>query len=408
MTPVPVDIAASIQRAGKSAFGPGWSAEEFVGAPGRIEVIGNHVDYNGGPVLAAAIDRRIVVGIGRGGHHHQSIRAVFADFGARDVECVDTSLPGDWRSNSPSPRPADFLRGVVAALNQRGESARGGINLVVSGDLPHGIGISSSAALCVALIHAVADRLPGDRDVVLIAQEAEHRVGSPCGTMDQSASVSGGLISFDGATGSVAARSADLTGHQFAVVNSGVVRTLATSAYPERVRETQQALALLRREWRPDLPALGAIGIGELASVVHALESAGKPGLARRVRHVVTECQRVREAEIAVSGSDWVAVGRLMAESGRSSAMDYDISHPRVEKLVSICLDQPGVLGARMMGGGQGGSALVLASVAVMGTLEARLNREYFGKMAEEPPAVRILRCRFGPGAGRMDPPQAS
>jgi galactokinase len=180
--------------------------------------------------------------------------------------------------------------------------------------------------------------------------------------MDQSASVFGGLIRYNGLTGAVDRLKADLSGLRFVVINSGIIRTVATSAYPERVRETRNALSLLQDGWEGELPALGVMDPSDLTRAEQVLAANDEPVLARRVRHVVTESQRVREAEQAIGKSDWAEVGRLMTESGRSSATDYDISHPAVERIVSICLEQSGVLGARMMGGGQGGSVLVLVA----------------------------------------------
>ena len=96
-----------------------------------------------------------------------------------------------------------------------------------------------------------------------------------------------------------------------------------------------------------------------------------------------------------------------MTESGRSSATDYDVSHPQVERIVSICLEQPGVLGARMMGGGQGGSVLVLIEEDCFGELADRLDRDYFTGLTEQP-QVKLNWCVFAPGAGALEPPQAS
>jgi galactokinase len=405
MTKVPGDVARQILSTGKAAFGDEWFPERYVGAPGRIEVIGNHLDYNGGPVLCAAIDRWIVVGLREAGDEGP-IRAVFANMSGTLISEVGADL-SEWRSERGAPYPVHYLRGVIASLNAWSVGVKPGVELVVAGDLPHGIGISSSAALCVALVQALSVDLPSPPEIVLIAQEAEHRAGSPAGTMDQSASVFGGLIRFEGSTGAVERISADLTGLRFVVVNSGVVRNLATSSYPTRVRETQNALALLQDAWDQELPALGAIGFSDLSRAEGILTTDDEPVLARRVRHVVTEGQRVRGAEQAILASDWATVGRLMTESGRSSATDYDVSHPQVERIVSICLEQPGVLGARMMGGGQGGSVLVLIEEDCFGELADRLDRDYFTGLTEQP-QVKLNWCVFAPGAGALEPPQAS
>jgi galactokinase len=401
MTTVPPQVMQRIRAVQGPPFGDDPGSIRFVGAPGRIEVIGNHLDYNGGPVLAAAIDRHVVIAI-REDPIQVGVRADFADIPGEFAHVLP-DLAHDWRNPGQSTASGDYLRGAIAALQTRGQAVRTGLELVVAGDLPYGVGISSSAALCVALVLALARETPAPSEVVLIAQEAEHRAGSPCGTMDQSASVYGGLIRYEGADNSVRTIAADLAGHQFVVVNSGVVRTLAGSAYPERVRETQAALAILQGRWREDLPALGAIASADLVAALAVLESAGAAKLVNRVRHVVTEGQRVRDAERAIAGSDWAEVGRLMTASGHSSATDYDMSHPQVERVVSLCLDVPGVLGARMMGGGQGGSALVLARSESVDALRDRLDRVYFSGLRNSP-GVRLIPCTFAPGAGPMEP----
>jgi galactokinase len=398
MIKLPEALAQQFANAGGRAFGGEWRAEGVTWAPGRIELIGNHLDYNGGPVLAAAIDRGIFVVAGDGSVG--AIRATFPDVDGDRIVHVRRPWEPEWQSSRRKPAPGDYLRGAIAALARRGYGVRDRMDLVVAGNLPHGIGISSSAALCVGLSRSIAERQPDPYTLVLAAQEAEHRVGSPCGTMDQSASVFGGLVHFDGATNEVRTVTAELGEIRLLVVNSGVVRSLATSAYPERVRETKRALELLRSAIWPELARLPAIELNQLGEAERSLRGAGEPVLAQRVRHVVTESNRVRRAEEAVLGADWRKVGELMTESGRSSAGDYDISHPNVERLVSICLAEQAVLGARMMGGGQGGSVLALVSQAAIANLQERLDRDYFKTMAGTPPGVRSIPCSFSDGAG--------
>jgi galactokinase len=401
MNTIPDTVRRSIPAVGVSAFGSAWSADEWYWAPGRIELIGNHVDYNGGPVLAAAIDRGIYIAGDRSGSE-SSAQVVFPDMGDVAVQAAAVPALADWQSTALSPRPVDYLCGAVSVLTRRGYRVHPGSRLVLSGNLPHGIGISSSAALCVGLVLSlIADQID-PHEVVLAAQEAEHRAGSPCGTMDQSASVFGGLIRFDGSGGDVATVVAELGDHTLLVVNSGVVRSLATSAYPERVTETNRALSALRGEWKRDLRSLAEITLDEVDGALQALKQIGQPTWAARVRHVVTECDRVVRAEAAVRAADWDQVGELMTESGRSSAGDYDISHPLVEELVALCLSSGGVLGARMMGGGQGGSVLVLARKDAIAELEARLDRDYYGTRQPAIPVLKYLPCTFAPGAGRV------
>ena len=247
--------------AAREAFGPAWKPDGVAVAPGRIELLGNHVDYNGGPVLAAAIDRFIVVAIASGarpGADGACRRRRRSRMKRGDARCP-TALAG-WRNASPPPRSLDYVRGLLAGLQAPERPSlrpRLPASIAIAGDVPIGFGVSSSAALCVSLALALADGFSGPEEVVLLAQEAEHRAGTPCGTMDQSASVSGGVIAFDGATLAVERLSPRLGDLVFAVADSGVERSLSTSSYPLRVEESRQALELARKQLGDSDPASG-------------------------------------------------------------------------------------------------------------------------------------------------------
>lgn len=382
---------------GRAYFGPAWSPTIIARAPGRIEVIGNHVDYNGGPVIAAAIDREICVVANSSSD--AGIRVVFGNIMDSGPHQVQPGELVDWRIGPRPPQPPDYLRGVIASLNARGISQLSNLDVVVYGNLPAGLGISSSAALSVALTLVLARPRPSDLDLILIAQEAEHRLGSPCGTMDQSASIAGGLIVYSGADDSVQPLSADLGDLQFLVVSSGVERSLATSAYPERVRESQLALAIVRQSLYPEIQHLAAIVPEALNTVEREVVQQSGAVLGRRVRHVVTESQRVRQAVAALARSDWPEIGRLMTASGESSSCDYAIGHPAVDEIVKLSLGVKGVHGARMMGGGEGGAALVLVHRDAVPDLEAVLERDYFGPRRLNELDPKLVLCTFAKGA---------
>jgi galactokinase len=380
---------------GRAAFGASWAPQRIAIAPGRIEVLGNHLDYNGGPVLAAAIDRFVVTAVGFAPSSQDNW--LFA----ADEQDARTQLLGDPATPPSSPpQTSDYVRGVIAELVARGQSAVAGAQIVVAGDVPIGFGVSSSAALCVSLTLALADAPLVDRDVVLVAQAAEHRAGSPCGTMDQSASVAGGVIDFDGASLHVSALSPQLGDYVFAVADSGVSRSLGTSSYPTRVAECREALEIARRELQASIPHLAAITPDQLAQL--ETSPALSPTLVRRVRHVVEETARVAQGRRAVQDADWARFGRLMTESGSSSATLYEISHPEVEDLVAVALQQPGVLGARMMGGGEGGAVLALLRRDAVETFEAGLRDDFYRSRgrATDPGLVHI--CAFAPGASLL------
>ena len=390
-------------QAARDAFGSAWNPDGFAIAPGRIELLGNHVDYNGGPVLAAAIDRFIVVAIARDPGRAQTVRAIAADAPDEAVATLDAHALANWRNASPPPRSLDYVRGVLAGLQTQERSSlrtRLPASIAIAGDVPIGFGVSSSAALCVSLALALGDGFSGPEEVVLLAQEAEHRAGTPCGTMDQSASISGGVIAFDGATLGVERLSPRLGDLVFAVADSGVERSLSTSSYPRRVEESRQALELARTQLGTGIPYLAAITPEQLDALDR--DDVLPEHLLRRVRHVVEETARVAEGRAAMAAGDWPRFGRLMTASGHSSATLYEISHPRVEELVAEALTVAGTLGARMMGGGEGGAALALISRDAVPGLEETLRSGYYARHGMADRDGLIHTCAFAPGATYM------
>ena len=373
----------------------GWSPDREAIAPGRIELIGGHLDYNGGPVLAAAIDKVIIARSQP--NNDTGVRVCFADVDPDVCHEIDAATVGDFRLAGGAQSPADFLRGAIAALAGRGIPLVDGIDLIVGGNLPFGVGISSSAALCVALAQIVSAVEIDFSRLVLIAQEAENRTGSPCGTMDQSASVFGNVIEFDGATNNVRVLNPDLGDHMFVVANSGVVRNLATSVYPTRVRESKEALEIMRREIDPDLASLAALSGAKLPEAEEVL--AGHSNLQGRVRHVVTETERVTEARSAATTGDWVQFGHLMTVAGESSSTDYGIGHPTVSTLVDAALAHPDVLGARIMGGGEGGAALLLVRRDSWSDIRSHMASSFYVPNGHFDLDVMLIPCRFAPGA---------
>ena len=392
----PLKIRAS--RAGSMAFGSSWQADSWAVAPGRIELIGNHVDYNGGPVLAAAINRVVVVGSGSiDAARHISMAAADVH---RQKHTFDALGLGDWHAGEGDSGPLVYLKGVVSALNAREIPFRTGVGLAISGDVPRGFGMSSSAALCVATILALTIDELDPLDMVAIAREAEHRAGSPVGAMDQSASVAGEVVRFDGRDNSYTRISPKLGDFVFAVASSGVGRSLRTSSYATRVRETEEARQLLAEVYGLDLPGLSALA-PHWDDVLPTIHRHLDETLLKRVRHVVSETHRVGEAEIAMRLGAWDWFGKLMNTSGESSARDYEISHPRVEELVHLLRDQDGVMGARMMGGGEGGPALALLHKDAARSVSNTLMREFYNSRKTAADTTVLQRCVFGPGAHR-------
>jgi galactokinase len=292
-------------------------------APGRVNLIGEHTDYNDGLCLPFAIERGVTV------------RAELQAGG--DVVAPD--LDGDR-----------FLRGAITELRRAGVELPG-CTLEVTSDLPQGAGLASSAALCVALtlaLHAVADVEPPRpvRLARLCSRIETEWAGQETGLLDQLASLlgeDGRALRLDMRTLEARPVELDLGGHVLATLDSGASRSVAQSGYNERRAECRRALELLGLE-----------------SLRDADDGSGLPApLDRRVRHVISENERVDAAVAALAAGEPRALGELLNASHASLRDDYEVSVPEVERAVEVCMDA-GALGARIMGGGFGGSVLAL------------------------------------------------
>jgi galactokinase len=313
-------------------------------APGRINLLGEHTDYNGGPVLPFAIQRRTVVAAAPAG-------------GGQVVSAHD----GRVLSIDPrGPRPADWTRypwGVLRVLSASGVIVHGG-RLAVASTVPVGAGLSSSAALCLSIAKAIVS-LSGRRmtaaDLAEVAWRAEHdEVGVHCGRMDQTIgalATPGSALLIETASGRVERVPFRETAW---VLETGVVHELETSAYHQRRRECAEALAFCRDH---------GFRIGGLADLASSdLPAVGRllpPPLVARIRHVVTETGRTRDAAHALGRGDLGELGRLMVAGHISLRDDYDSSCPEADLLVDGVVRR-GALGARLTGAGWGGAVIAL------------------------------------------------
>ena len=334
----------------------GRTPEVAFGAPGRANLIGEHTDYNGGLVLPVALDLRTYVG-GR--------------FVPEPVLSL-TSLeePGDAAVDldtgaGPETGWGRYATGVVrAALDER--YALRGFEGFVASDVPIGAGLSSSAALEVAVALAVLEEHPGDLALARMCRRAENvYCGTQSGIMDQltaTAAVAGHALLIDclDETFESVPIPNDLT---VLVVDSAVRRTLAGSGYNERRAECERAAAAL---------GIGALRAARLADI----EPLGDTER-RRVRHVVTENQRVLEAVAALRGRDGDALRGLFTQSHRSLAEDFEVSTPEIDRLVDLAATAPGVVAARMTGGGFGGCIVCLAEPDGANRAGARITAQY-------------------------------
>ena len=309
-------------------------------APGRVNLIGDHTDTTGGWVLPMAVDRGTTVVGERSG---REVRLRSTAVAGEAVVPIDVADPA-----AVTPEWARYVAGVVAEV-------RPGRGLVgeVRTTLPVGAGLSSSAALEVAVALALgAEGSPVD--LARLTQRAEQRAsGVPCGIMDQLASVAGRaghalLIDCTALTVDPVPVPDDV---EVVVVHSGEPRTLAGSAYAERRAACEVAEAVIG--------PLRSAGLDEVTRVAD-------PVVRARARHVVTENARVLAAAAALRAGDVATVGRLMGESHASLRDDFAVSTPGLDRLVARLSATPGVLGARLTGAGFGGCAV---AITVPGTL---------------------------------------
>jgi galactokinase len=344
------------------------SAIEVVRAPGRVNLIGEHTDYNEGFVMPAAIgleirlavvpgpDRRVVVTLDATGES--------AGF---DLDAI----------GGPSRHWIDYVAGTAWALAEAGLPLRG-FRAVLASTLPQGAGLSSSAAIemaaALALLGPDAD-VPVPRRATLGRRAENGYVGVQSGVMDQFASAGGvrdHAILLDCRTLAYRAVPLPLPDVRLVVVHSGSSRKLEQSAYNERRAECDRAVALIAR-LDPSVRALRDVSPGLLAAAEPDLD----PIAARRARHVVDEDLRVHAAEAALEAGDLAAVGRLFAESHASLRDLYEVSSPELDALVEIATSVEGVVGARLTGAGFGGSTINLVHRDAIPGLRAAIERDY-------------------------------
>jgi len=321
-----------------------------------VNLIGEHTDYSGGLVLPFAIDARARLAAARTGN--DVLRVVSAQ---RPGESRSLSLQNIGPAAAAAAGWAGYLFGSVWALREAGYPI-GGFDLALDSEVPAGAGLSSSAAMETATVLAVSALSGIDLDVMQIAryaQQAENDfVGVPCGPMDQTASAAakaGSVLLFDTRTCAVEHIPFDPAGHglQILVIDTRVAHSLADGEYARRRASTEELTRTLGVRWLRD------VAVDDLPHALAALDSAE---LRRRLRHVVTENDRVRSFAEALARDDYVGAGALMVESHRSLRDDFEVSTTALDRLVERLCATPGVFGARLTGAGFGGCAVVLAS----------------------------------------------
>ncbi|WP_308491885.1 galactokinase [Microbacterium terrisoli] len=344
---------------GASTFGAlptgAWSA------PGRVNLIGEHTDYNEGFVLPFAIDRRTHVAAALNGTGRIRVASTFADAPAEAaLDDLDVMFPAS-EARSDAPRVTEWATyplGVAWALRLAGTAAGAGVDIAIASDVPVGAGLSSSAAIEGAVASALNDLLGAGLGPVALAQigrRAENEaVGAPTGIMDQMAAMLGrtdAAIFLD--CRSLAADIVDLgfsaAGLEIVVIDTRVSHAHSTGGYRERRDACERGAALM------GVPALRDVSVGDLERAQQVMDAV----TLRRVRHVVTENQRVLDTVRALRAGSPAEIGPLLDASHASMRDDFEISTPELDVAVEAAR-AAGALGARMTGGGFGGAAIAL------------------------------------------------
>jgi galactokinase len=340
-------------------------------APGRVNLLGEHTDYNGGPVLPFAIDRRTAV-------------AAAEDEGWSVVSQVDGTVRGIDPDRLEPHGWTAYIGGVIRVLRAQ-RLAPAGARLAVASSLPIGAGLSSSAALTVAtaraLVGLMGRRVP-PAGLADIAYHAEHdEVGVRCGRMDQTVVAharAAHAMLIETATGAITHVPFDRPVWLF---DTGVRHRLADGSYNVRREECETALRLAR-EHGHEAEHLGGIAPSELPALLTAIPDPW----GRRLRHVVSETARTRAAAAALARHDLAELGRLLVAGHESLRRDFESSCPEADYLVEAAL-QHGALGARLTGGGWGGAVVVLLPPDVTARAVAGIQEQFHQAFGRVPPA---------------------
>ncbi len=383
---VPHEIVARFRERFGSAETP-----SFYRAPGRVNLIGEHTDYNLGFVFPIALDMACYIATAPA--THGTLRVYSRDF---DKEF---SIPiADIAHAKPAKQWHDYVLGVAQELVKAGFSI-GSCDLLVASEVPTGSGLSSSAALEIATgVALLGGRAFPKIELAKLGQRAESQfVGMPCGIMDQYAAVFGHA----GAALKIDCRSlcheyvelpADV---RIIAANSLVKHELGTSAYRERVAECKEAVGALQ-EIDPKIESLRDVALDFFERVQDSVPLVPR----RRARHIISDTQRVVDLAAAARARDLREMGRLFVASHRSMQYDYQISCEEIDFLVDTAIKIPGVYGSRMTGGGFGGCTVNLVAPESVEIFREQLSSAYDARYKKTP---AYYNCKPAEGAGPLN-----
>ena len=364
----------------------GESPHTIVRAPGRVNLIGEHTDYNDGFVFPMAIDRAIWIALRP--RQDKKVSVWSLDF----EELIEFNLDNLTRGTT---HPREYMKGIAWALMGAGHSLTGWEG-VLGGDVPVAAGLSSSAALELSTARAFAEtaHIAWDpTEMAKLAQYAENQwVGMNCGIMDQ-------LISAAGEANHallIDCRTLEITpaplpkDTAIVILDTGTRRQLVDNAYNERRQQCEAAAKFF------EVKALRDISVEALGAQANQLD----PVIRNRARHVITENDRTVAAAAAMRDNDALRLGRLINQSHESLRDDYEVSSAALNSIVTIAQGQPGCYGARMTGAGFGGCAVALVEFTAVDQFVATVAPEY---QAESGNAPQLYVCNAASGASVID-----
>lgn len=369
----------------------------FYFSPGRVNLIGEHTDYNGGHVFPCAL----TLGTYGAARKREDNKIHFYSMNLDSFDVVEASL--DDLTNKKEYNWANYPLGVVWAFKEKGHTITSGFDMVIWGNIPNGSGLSSSASLEVLTGVILTDLFEikdlSMTDLALIGQYSENNFnGCNCGIMDQFAVAMGKkdhAIFLDTSDLSYEYAPCVLDGAKIVITNSKVKHSLVDSAYNDRRNECAAALKALQSEL--DIQALGDLTPEEF----EAHKSLIKDEIQlQRAKHAVYENQRTIDAVTALKAGDIESFGKLMNQSHISLRDDYDVSCEEIDILVDLAWKIPGVLGSRITGGGFGGCTVSIVKNESVDTFIETIGKTYLEKVGHK---AEFYTVDIGDGASRLD-----
>ena len=369
-----------------SIFKSKFSKEPLlVNAPGRINLIGEHTDYNEGFVMPAAVDKQLTFAVASNQTNRFNCFSVNSNTSV-SFSTSELQAGGEWHH---------YLMGVIDGIQKKGLHV-GGVDCVFGGDIPGGAGMSSSAALCCGFGFAINQifKLNLTRlELAKIGQHAEHNfAGVMCGIMDQYASLFGkrdAALLLDCRSLEHEYLPFDFPEIEILLIDTKVKHSLASTAYNDRRAACEEGMRLLKRS-RPEIASLRDVGLSELESIRQLVHE----DVFIKCRFIINEIARTQEAAALLKANDLRGFGKLMFETHQGLSQEYEVSCPESDLLVGIASQfSEDILGARMMGGGFGGCTINLVKKDAIEKYSQKVREKYVVTFKKEPDFYSVNLC---------------